>query len=405
MKQEPGPRAVDDGAAIHDERKSWRWTRPRYWGIPMRSALVSATVVLVALMLVAAGVAGLLYRQLLDDVDAAATRRVHDVVAGLQSDSAADLDPALLATDQQIVAVQIVNSSGAILRSSSGAPRTPMVPAESVGSERSGLPSTPLDADMRVSGQTTDGSGGRYTVLVAADSRGVESTVTTVVVLLVVAAPFVIAGAASATYVLVRRSLRSVDAMRSRVADISAHHLTERVPVPTHDDEISALAVTMNDMLARIESGQAAQRRFVSDASHELRSPLATIISALEVALVHPTLLDGALARDALLPEARRMQSLIDDLLLLARADERGLPLRRNDIDLDDLAGHEIARLRRETAHDVLADLTPARLTGDPDALSRVLRNLLENAARHATSRIEVSVWSDRQLGARECRR
>jgi signal transduction histidine kinase len=235
-------------------------------------------------------------------------------------------------------------------------------------------------------------------VLVGAASDGVRSTVETVAVLLGVAAPLVVAGAGGATYILVRRSLRSVDTIRARVADISSHDLTERVPVPATHDEISALAITMNEMLARIESGQSAQRRFVGDASHELRNPLATVISGLEVGLSHPELFDSELARATLLPEAQRMQSLIDDLLLLARADERGLPLRRDDVDLDDLAAQEIARIRFGTPVAVHADLVPARLAGDRDALSRVLRNLLDNAARHARSLVEVVVRSDQHL-------
>jgi signal transduction histidine kinase len=159
-----------------------------------------------------------------------------------------------------------------------------------------------------------------------------------------------------------------------------------------HRDEIFTLATTMNEMLSRLESGQAAQRRFVADASHELRSPLSTVISALEVGVAHPELLDDRLAVDTLLPEARRMQALVDDLLLLARADEQGLALRRTDTDLDDLADTEVTRLRRETTLEVHADLAPTRLVADSGALSRVLRNLLDNAARHAASRVEVAL-------------
>jgi signal transduction histidine kinase len=202
----------------------------------------------------------------------------------------------------------------------------------------------------------------------------------------------VIAVSAGATYVLVRRSMQSVDDIRSRVADITTSDLTERVPVPGSRDEVAALAVTMNEMLARIEAGHDAQRRFVGDASHELRSPLTTIISALEVAVAHPEVLGGELATTTLMPEALRMKALIDDLLLLARADERGLEMARDDVDLDDLAAAELERMRRETDLDVSADLEPARMTGDPAALSRVLRNLFDNAARHAVSRVHVSV-------------
>ena len=214
-----------------------------------------------------------------------------------------------------------------------------------------------------------------------------------VALLLAAAMPFVVGGAAAATFVLVRRSLRSVEAIRAQVADISAHDLSGRVPVPAHRDEIAALASTMNDMLGRVESGQAAQRRFVGDASHELRNPLATIISAVEVGLTHPELSQAQLARDLVLPEAQRMQALIDDLLLLARSDERGVLLRRDDVDLDDLAAHEVARLQQQGVRAVRADLSPVRVVGDPQALGRVLRNLADNAVRHARSLVEVAVW------------
>jgi signal transduction histidine kinase len=389
----PAPARTGRYEAAH----RWVWLRPRWWGIPMRSAMVSAAVVLVAMTLVGGALAGLLYRQLLADVDDAAARRVGDVAASLQFDSAPDLDAALLATDQRIVVVQIVDRSGAVVRSSAQAPPTPIVPVSAVGpSGRTGIATTVHgDTDIRVSAQTVMGVGGHYTVLVGAGSEGVESSVKTVLVLLALAAPIVVVGAAGATYALVRRSLRSVDAIRARVAEISAHDLSERVPVPAHRDEVSALANTMNEMLARIEFGHAAQRRFVGDASHELRSPLATVISALEVGVAHPELLDAELTGTTLLPEAWRMQSLIDDLLLLARVDERGLPLRRDDVDLDDLAERELTRIRRETSLQIHADLTPARLTGERDALSRMVRNLVDNAARHARSRVEVGVRLD----------
>src|ERR1700759_5281994 len=134
-----------------------------------------------------------------------------------------------------------------------------------------------------------------------------------------------VGAAAVACYRLIKRSLRSVEAIRSRVADISASDLAERVPVPQSRDEIAALATTMNEMLARVEAGHAAQRRFVGDASHELRSPLASIIPALEVAQDYPELVDDDLKTGSLIPEAHRMQVLVEDLLLLARADEQKL--------------------------------------------------------------------------------
>ncbi len=364
------------------------------WGVSARSAFVAATVVFVALVIAGAGLAAILYRTMLSGIDSAAATRVGEVAEQIVNRGAAGVDPAMLSTDQRIVAVQVITTDGTVVRRSQSAPDTPLVALKDVGDGlRIGMPeqSSPLGR-IRFSAQTVEGPDGRYTILVGEGSATIASTVWAVVVALAIAAPVVIAVSAAATYVLVRRSMQSVDDIRSRVADITTSDLTERVPVPGGRDEVAALAVTMNEMLARIEAGHDAQRRFVGDASHELRSPLTTIISALEVAVAHPEVLGGELATTTLMPEALRMKNLIDDLLLLARADERGLDMAREDVDLDDLAANELERLRRETDLDVRADLEPSRVTGDPAALSRVLRNLLDNAARHAVSRVNVSV-------------
>jgi signal transduction histidine kinase len=366
--------------------------RPRVWTISARSALVSATVILVALILAAAILLPVLYFALLSAVDDAAVGRLQDITKALESETTPDLDPPLLATGQRIVAVQILDGAGHPVARSNSAPMRPLVALDTIGS----APQTGMAAvgmrDVRVSARALETPTGRYVVLVGAGTEDVETTVSAVAIGLAAAAPLIVAVAAVVTYALVRRSLRWVEAIRSRVADITASDLTERVPVPAHRDEIFTLATTMNEMLSRLESGQAAQRRFVADASHELRSPLSTVISALEVGVAHPELLDDRLAVDTLLPEARRMQALVDDLLLLARADEQGLALRRTDTDLDDLADTEVTRLRRETTLEVHADLAPTRLVADSSALSRVLRNLLDNAARHAASRVEVAL-------------
>lgn len=371
-----------------------RRRRPWSWGISARSALVAATVVLVALTAAGAILAVALYRSMLSGIDSAAAARVDEVAAVLESDGASGLDSELLGTDQRILAVQVITSDGTVVRRSPSAPETPMVPISEIGDGlQIGMPEheSPY-GQIRFSAQTVDGPGGRYTVLVGEGSQVVFSTVRTVVIALALAAPIVVLVSGAATYMLVSRSMRSVDAIRSRVAEISTSDLTERVPVAEKADEISALAVTMNEMLARIEAGHSAQQRFVGDASHELRSPLTTIISALEVAVAHPELLNPELAKTTLIPEAHRMQALVEDLLLLARADERGLTMAHDDVDLDDLVAAEAQRLCRESSLVIRTDVTPTRISGDGVRLSRMLRNLLDNAARHATSEVSVAV-------------
>ena len=385
------------GGLIQMAGRNPTWWRPWNWGISARSAFVAATVVFIALTLAGAGLTAVLYRSMLSGIDSSAAARVADVAAEVQTDGVSHMEPQGLRTDERVLAVQVISADGRVVARSNSAPNTPMVPVSEIGDGlHIGIPehASPFGR-IRFSAQTVAAPGGaRYTVLVGEGSQVVRSTVKTVVIALAIAAPIVIAVSAGATYMLVARSMRSVDAIRSRVADISTSDLAERGPVPESRDEIAALAETMNEMLARIEAGHTAQQRFVGDASHELRSPLATIISALEVADAHPELLDKELAAGTLIPEAYRMQALVDDLLLLARADERGLVIRREDVDLDDLADDEAQRLRRETSLDVHTELTPIRLVGDARALSRVLRNLLENAALHAVSRIDVAVAS-----------
>lgn len=174
---------------------------------------------------------------------------------------------------------------------------------------------------------------------------------------------------------------------------ISSSDLHRRVPDPAGHDEIARLARTLNHMLLRLEQGQVRQRRFISDASHELRSPVASIRQHAELALAHPdrsTLEDLA---GTVLAEDLRVQRLVEDLLVLARADENELVLRHQLLDLDDMVFAEAARLREVTDLRVRSRaVSAARVDGDPSGLQRVVRNLGDNAARHARSTIAFSL-------------
>lgn len=371
--------------------RSWCVPRP---GISARSAAVSAIVVFCALTVASAGLDLILYRSLLAGVDYAAAERVRDISKALQSESFDALDDALLTTDQRVVATQVIGPDGSVVKRSGSAPKTPLVPAADFGfTMRRGMSDDAAAGDdMRVSGQKIATPSGVYTVLVGGGSEAVEATARALAILLATTAPIIVAVVAGATYWLVRRSLQSVDAIRAHVAAISTSDLAERVPVPDSHDEIAALAVTMNEMLARLEAGHRAQQRFLGDASHELRSPLATIISGLEVAEAHPDLLDAELVVNTLLPEAQRMQTLIEDLLLLARADEQNLLRRKEPVALDDLAEAEAVRARRDAPCAIHTDIRPARVIADPVAMSRMVRNLVDNAVRHAVSCVDIEV-------------
>jgi signal transduction histidine kinase len=364
-------------------------------GISARSAAVSAIVVLVALALAGGGFVTILYQSLLEGVDDATAGRVGHIVEALRSNSPDKLDSALLTTNQRVVAIQLIAPDGKVVKRSGSAPNTPLVPITefNLNLRQMSDDAVPND-DMRVSGRRVSTASGEYTVLVGGGSEAVEATARTVALLLAAGAPIIVAVAAAATYWLVHRSLQSVDAIRSRVAEISTSDLAERVPVPSSRDEIAALAVTMNEMLSRIESGHRAQQRFLGDASHELRSPLTTIISGLEAAEVHPELLDAELAINILLPEAQRMRTLVEDLLLLARADEQSLTLRKDQVLLGEVAEVEVNRARRDAGCAIHTDISPVCFIGDPAAVSRVIRNLVDNAVRHAKSRVDIYVGS-----------
>ncbi|WP_277832594.1 sensor histidine kinase [Speluncibacter jeojiensis] len=368
--------------------------RPSRWPLRVRSALAAAVVVGLALLVGAGALLWMLDRSLVGAVDSAATARATDIANQLTHDSPADLDAALFTTDSRISGVQIVSPSGQVVRTSSQSWRAPLIDLRLDPGQApvSGVSATSgPESDLRVSARPAVSTTGPVTVLVAASKESVETTLITVAVLLAVGGPLIVLVAAAATWALVGRSLGSVEAIRSQVAAIGAAQLSERVPVPPARDEIARLATTMNAMLARIEAGHLAQRRFVGDASHELRSPLATLTAALEVARERPEAFDRALLTDTLLPETERMRDLVEDLLILARADETGIALRVGDVDLDDLADGEARRLRLRgdvTVHTVTA---PVRIRGDRERLARVVRNLVDNAAAHAASTVALT--------------
>lgn len=150
---------------------------------------------------------------------------------------------------------------------------------------------------------------------------------------------------------------------------------------------------TMNDMLSRLQRAAEQQRRFSADAAHELRTPLTTLRTRAEVALAHPEQTDWVATTGLVLTQAESMTRLVNDLLLLARADSRQLLAHRSDVDLDDLLLTEAARLREQHTHDIsLAALKPVCVRGDRAQLARALSNLGDNAARHARARIQLAL-------------
>ncbi|MFJ8663444.1 sensor histidine kinase [Streptomyces sp. NPDC093795] len=378
-------------------------------------ATVGATLV-VAVALVAAGVAVLfalrsnLGGQADAEADTAARRVATQIAAGTPY---ANLE----LPDAEDHPVQVVNRDGQVLAvsedleeiSGTGVPGVTPVPSPGTGRDDDDDTDDPDaghvgDVTWHGGGRATvDGQAAAYrftqlevtdprdeTVVVHAGASLEEgrSTVTTAALVMLAGLPLLLGVVASVTWRVTRRALRPVEDIRREMAAITAStDLSRRVPEPASRDEVARLARTTNATLAALEASVERQRRFVADASHELRSPLASLRTQLEVAAAHPSLLDlpGAVA------DTVRLQNLTTDLLLLARLDAGEQP----DTTRVDLTNLLTALVDRRTT-----DRIPVRaeteqettVTGSRTQLARVIGNLLDNAQRHTRTWITATV-------------
>ena len=236
-----------------------------------------------------------------------------------------------------------------------------------------------------------DTAHGTYLVEAAAPVDEVRRSVDAVRQTLWWALPALIATVAAVAWVLVGRALRPVEAIRAEVEAIGGTTMHRRVPEPRSGDEVGRLARTMNAMLGRLETSARRQRQFVSDASHELRSPVATIRADVEVAQLEGPAADWPAVAASVLREEARLERLIDDLLVLAAADESRPPPRAARVDLARVVEDDATRARRVPVV-VSAPSGPVHVEGDAGQLRRVVANLVDNAARHARTRVEVGV-------------
>ncbi len=196
---------------------------------------------------------------------------------------------------------------------------------------------------------------------------------------------------AAVTWLVTGRALQPVERIRSDVAAIQSGDLSRRIEEPSSRDEIGRLARTMNAMLDRLEGAQLRQDRFVADASHELKSPIAAIRAQLEVEAAQGRDVEPGSALSAALDELDRMESLVLDLLALQHAMERNEDLV--PLDLDDVVLAEVERLRpRSSVSFDVAAVSGAQVLGSRRLLARAVANLLENAQRHAESTVTVAL-------------
>lgn len=364
-------------------------------GVRLRTS--AAATLVVALVLAAASIAFVVLQrhQLEASLTGVARQQASDVAERVGHEGA-DVDLLGGGGDQSLV--QVIDRGTVVVAASASIDGEPPIlalrpaPGEVVVTSTARLPIGEGDRFVVVA-QGIAGPDGPMVVLAAQSLETVDESTDVVIELLVVGYPLILLTVALTSYWLTGRALAPVEAIRRRVASIEGtSDLTARVPLPPGDDEIARLGRTMNAMLARLQASAEAQRRFVGDASHELRSPLATIRAAHEIHTLHPGAAGASQVSEEVLVELDRVDRLVADLLLLARADEHGLALETGDVDLDDLLVAEASRLRRAGVTDVSVTSPPVRVMGDPHHLARMLRNLSDNATRHAQQRVALSL-------------
>ncbi|MFF7889723.1 ATP-binding protein [Streptomyces sp. NPDC020794] len=194
------------------------------------------------------------------------------------------------------------------------------------------------------------------------------------------------------TWYAMGRALRPVENIRADFADITAHSLQQRVPVPDSDDEVASLAETMNATLDQLQRAVGRLRTFTSDASHELRGPLTTLKARLELALARPDRAEWTAVGNEALRDTTRLEDIVTDLLLLARLDARQ-PLKLQPLRVTDLLRRTIAeRYPRQPVVLVTDSGSDEAILGSRTALTRLFTNLLDNALRHSHSTVPVEV-------------
>ncbi|MFZ3559879.1 sensor histidine kinase [Streptomyces sp. BH055] len=390
--------------------------RRPFSSVRARAALAATLVVAVALVAAGATVLLSLRGNLTDragaDADATARRVATSLATGTAPD-ALDLD------DED--PVQVVDDDGRVLATSedlekiSGTGVSGVKPVAARpdddgdddggdDSKRNGSVSNDTDhtdgsatidgdsADYRFAAvEVEDTAYGDLTVYAGGSLEAEQSAVGTALTSMLIGFPVLLVIVGGVTYLVTRRALRPVEGIRAEMAAITASQdLGRRVPEPDTHDEVARLAGTTNETLAALESSVERQRRFVADASHELRSPIASLRTQLEVGAAHPELLDV----DGAVEDTVRLQELAADLLLLARLDAGEKPGGAG-VDLAALVREELSQ-RTGDRVPVAVDVTAVpQVSGSRGQLARVLGNLVDNAQRHARAGVRVAVRAE----------
>jgi signal transduction histidine kinase len=397
------PPPVADAATTGRRSFPVRWWRRRT--LRARITLLATGVFTIALLLAGVILLVTVGRSLLNTLDSSAERTGNQVAALVNSGR---LPQQLLTGSGGVSMVQVVDADNRVIAASPGVDTAvSMVNRDQLAKVRRGAHLTVSGArssqedPIRVVAVDANTRNGPRTVLVGTDLGRVFDSARLLQRALLFGGPLIVIAMAALTWWVVGLTLQPVAALRRGAAQLSATGLERsRLPVPDAQDEIHSLARTLNDMLDRLDAATARQRRFVGDAAHELRSPIASLRLQLEVAQrLDQSAAMRELTGDALL-DVDRLAHLIDDLLALARSDERGGGQVRLPVRLAELAGTVVGNYRDAR---VAVNLLPAdevTVLGDADGLHRVLVNLIDNAVRYAAGAVTVAVGVRPPAGA-----
>jgi len=362
-------------------------------GLPIRLRLTLAYLVVMALVLAVVGLflSQRLAHSLDSTLDQGLRARVADVAALVQQSDTGlrEAGPSPVAGSGSFA--QVLGARGRIVDETHGAGARSLLDRSQLARARRApllLGRTrQLDMEVRLLAAPGHAQGRPLIVVVGVPLTARDNAVGNLHSELLWAGPPTLLLTSLVAYLVAAAALRPVERMRRRAETISERRLSERMPLPSARDELARLAHTLNEMLARIEAGVATERRFVADASHELRSPLSLLRAEVELALEQPN--DAATLREALRSigeEADRLSNLAETLLLLARLDEGRLPLRQEHLAVEDLLADVAARFARrasESGRAIHIDAPAIDVYGDRLRLEQALANLLENALRH----------------------
>ena len=363
--------------------------RRRRLGIRARATIAGVAVTALVLLVASAALVVGLRRALTDDVRDLAFARAEEVAAEIDA-GPTDLQGTVESADDDLL-VQVVHGGDVVAAPARLDGLPPLADLEPGQSAEIDPPPGEDDPFLAVAVAAPSSSG--TTVLAARNLDSVLESTSAVQAMLLIGVPLLLLVLGLAIWVVVGRALRPVEAIRHEVDEISLGALQRRVPHPGTNDEVGRLASTMNRMLDRLDRAAGRQRRFVADASHELRSPVASIRQQAEVALAHPDRTSVEELAAGVRAENLRLERLVDDLLLLARPDEQPRQLARRSVDVDDLVLDEARSMRATGRLQVdTSGVSAGQVLGDATLLQRAIRNLASNAERHAAGTVAFTV-------------